>query len=149
MLKNKLNFKGFLSAIAISSCLLGSVATITLAQGNSGLTIFSGVNRENILNYYLDFGGKANARDRYRLRLPGKKLIGGAAKFFIAYPDYYDGKFDVDKIEVRVKNGKKQESLPLREVIWDQESYLIEIDLEEPIRESKKVEIQRRPHFYP
>ena len=141
MLKNKFNFQRLLSSIAISGCLLGGIATISLAQGNSGLTIFSGVNRENILDYYLDFGGRANARDRYRLRVPGKKLIGGAAKFFIAYPDYFDGKFDVDKIEVRVKNGKKQESLPLRDVIWDKESYILEIDLEEPIRESRKVEI--------
>ncbi|ELS01984.1 Protein of unknown function (DUF2808) [Xenococcus sp. PCC 7305] len=141
MLKNKLNFKRLFSSLALSSCLLGGVATISFAQGNSGLTIFSGVGRENILDYYLDFGGKANARDRYRLRVPGKKLIGGASKFFIAYPDYYDGKFDVDKIEVRIKKGKKQESLALREVIWDKESYIIEIDLEEPLKESKKVEI--------
>ncbi|MGK7896839.1 MAG: DUF2808 domain-containing protein [Xenococcus sp. (in: cyanobacteria)] len=141
MLKNKLNLQRLLSSIAISGCLLGSIATISFAQGNSGLTIFSGVGRENILDYYLDFGGRANARDRYRLRVPGKKLIGGASKFFIAYPDYYDGKFDVDKIEVRIKNGKKQESLPLREVIWDKESYILEIDLEEPIKESRKVEI--------
>ncbi len=141
MLKNKFNLKPLLSALTISGCLLASAATISFAQGNSGLTIFSGVGRENILNYYLDFGGKANARDRYRLRVPGKKLIGGASKFFIVYPDYFDGKFDVDKIEVRIKNGKKQESLPLREVIWDKESYIIEIDLEEPIKESRKVEI--------
>jgi len=141
MLKNKFNFKRLFSGLAISGFLLGGIATASVSQGTSGLTIFSGVGRENILDYYLDFGGKANARDRYRLRVPGKKLIGGASKFFITYPDYYDGKFDLDKIEVRIKNGKKQESLALREVIWDKESYILEIDLEEPIKESRKVEL--------
>lgn len=127
----------FLSMLAAASCLLGGVQAIATAQSNPGLTIFSGVERENILSYHLDFGGSAGYRDRYRLDIPGKKITQGAAKFFIAYPDYYNGKFDPDKIEVRVQ-GK---SLPLRDVVWDQESRIIEIDLEEPITKSNKVEI--------
>lgn len=107
------------------------------AQGLPGLTIFSGVERENILNYRLDFGGTPGSFDRYRLRIPAKKMVEGASKFIISYPEYYDGKFDVDNIEVRIDG----DALPLQEVVWDQESQLVEIDLEEPITESRKVEL--------
>ncbi len=126
-----------ITSLALLAGLVTAIPTITMAQTNPGLTIFSGVDRENILNYHLDFGGQANGWDRYRLRLPRKKMTQGASKFIIKYPDYYDGVFDPDKIEVRVKD----ESMPLREVIWDEESYLLEIALEEPITEATKVEI--------
>lgn len=133
----KLNSRGLIASLAISSAIVTGLPYLVLAQSNPGLTIFSGVERENILNYHLDFGGKANSWDRYRLRIPGKKLTEGVARFFISYPDYFDGKFDLDKIEVRMA-GK---SLPLRDVVWDQESRIIEIDLAEPILESKQVEL--------
>ena len=129
--------KRLLLTLAASGCLLGGISTVALAQRNPGLTIFSGVERENLLNYRLDFGGRAGGWDRYRLRIPAKKMTQGASKFIVSYPDYYEGKFDEDAIEVRIDG----ESLPLREVIWDKESQLIEIDLEQPITESRKVEI--------
>lgn len=137
MFKLRPSLKKIFTTLGIASCLVASVPIITAAQGGSGLTIFSGVDRENILNYYLDFHGQRNSRDRYRLRIPGKKLMQGASKFYIFYPDYYDGTFKEDRIEVRIDG----EPLALREVIWDQENYLIEIDLEEPLKESKKVEL--------
>jgi hypothetical protein len=137
MFKFRLNSKTLLTGLAVSSCLLTGLPYLALADSNPGLTIFSGVDRQNILSYYLDFGGKPGAWDRYRLRIPGKKLTQGVARFFISYPDYYEGKFDPNKIEVRVKG----ESLPLREVVWDEESRIIEIDLEEPLLESRKVEL--------
>ncbi len=149
MLNSSSSWKRFFTTLAISGCIVSSIPIISHAQG--GLTIFSGVNRENILNYYLDYDGKKYNRDRYKLRISGKKLTGGAAKFFISYPDYFDGKFDVDMdyekepkknpVQVRVKKSKKQEYLALREVIWDKESRIIEIELEEPLRESRKVEL--------
>ncbi len=137
MINFKLNSRRLLASLAISSSIITGLPYLVLAQATPGLTIFSGVDRQSILNYHLDFGGKANGWDRYRLRISGKKLTEGVARFFISYPDYYKGKFDVDKIEVRMGG----ESLPLREVIWDEESRIIEIDLEEPILESKKVEL--------
>lgn len=137
MINFKLSHCRFLTTLAISSVLVTGLPYLVSAQSNPGLTIFSGVDRKDILNYHLDFGGKANGWERYRLRISGKKLTEGVARFFISYPDYFDGKFDVDKIEVRMGG----ESLPLREVIWDEESRIIEIDLEEPIVESKKVEL--------
>lgn len=124
-----------LSAVAISGCLVGTAQVITSAQ--EGLTIFSGVERENILSYRLDYNGIPGNWDRYRLRIPAKKMVQDAVKFYVTYPDYYEGKFDPDEIEVRIDG----EALPLKEVIWDQESRIIEIELEEPIDETRKVEL--------
>ena len=137
MLKLPSSLKKTLTTLGIASCLVAGIPVLTAAQGGSGLTIFSGVNRENILNYYLDFNGQSGNRDRYRLRIPGKKLMQGASKFYVFYPDYFDGKFQEDKIEVRIDG----EPLATREVIWDRENYLIEIELEEPLKESRKVEL--------
>lgn len=133
--------KRFFSVLALSACLVTGVSTISLAQSNSGLTLWSGVERENILNYHLDFGGRANQQDRYRLRIPAKKMESGASKFIITYPDYYDGSFDIDEIEVNFGNKYKQ-SAKVREVTWDKETQLIEIDLEEAIEPGNKVEIK-------
>ena len=68
---------------------------------------------------------------------PRKKLSQGAAAFFISYPDYFNGQFDTNKIEVRT-NGK---SLPLKEVVWDKDSRIIQIVPQQPIDPTSKVEI--------
>lgn len=136
---SKISIKRLLTALVLASCALGGTYTVASAQSGSGLVLF-GKDDVDVLNYYLDFGGRRNSRDRYRLRIPGKKLRGGAAKFFISYPDYFDGKFDTDRVEVRTKKGEK-ESLPIKEVIWDKESHIIQIDLAEPLKENRKLEI--------
>ncbi|OKH26196.1 hypothetical protein NIES593_03750 [Hydrococcus rivularis NIES-593] len=133
----KLSAKRPILALFVSGCLLAGMQTIGWAQGNPGLTIFSGVERENILNYYLDFGGIPRQWDRYKLYVPAKKLTQGASKFFISYPEHFNGKFDTDKVEVRVN----KESVPLREVYWDKESRVLEIDLERPIEAGTKATI--------
>ncbi len=126
-----------LATIALTATLIGGITPWVGAQSNPGLTIFSGVEQRDILNYHLDFGGKAGGWDRYRLRIPGKKLTQGVSKFFIVYPDYYKGEFDPKAIEVRVQNRP----LPLEEVIWDKESRIVEIVLKQPLLESRQVEI--------
>ena len=138
MLYQKLSIGRIVSAIAVSGCLLTGISTTALADSNSGLTLFSGVKSENILSYFLDFGGQPNGWDRYRLRIPSKKMELGVSQFVITYPDYYDGKFDQEDIEVRIN---KDESLPLSEVKWDKDNHRIEIYLEKPIEAGKNVEI--------
>lgn len=129
--------KSLWTTLAVTTSLITGLPNLVMAQSNPGLTLFSGVDRQDILNYHLDFGGKSGGWDRYRLRIPGKKLTEGVSKFFITYPEYYKGTFNTDSIEVRVKDKK----LPIREVVWDKESRIIEIDLEEPLLESNRVEI--------
>jgi hypothetical protein len=126
-----------LATLAVSSCLLTGFPVVSLAQGLPGLTIFSGVKRENQLPFKLDFGGQSNGWDRYRLRIPAKKLNLAVAQFSISYPDYYKGKFDKDKIEVRIKDKK----VPLQEVIWDKENRKVEIYPQEPVPAGSRVEL--------
>lgn len=133
----KQSWKIFLATLSLSTCFIAVAPILVIAQTNPGLTIFGGVERDNQLDYRLDFGGRPNGWDRYRLRVPGNKLTEGAARFIIKYPDYFEGKFDVDRVEVRMGD----ESLEIREVIWDQENHLLEIDLENPITEARQVEI--------
>lgn len=134
---NKSFFKPFLAAVIATT--IGGIHTIAVAQGTPGLVIF-GDRDVDVLNYYLDFGGIADQRDRYRLRIPKQKLPNGATRFVISYPDYFDGKFNTDDIEVRLDRDKDK-SLPLKDVVWDKENHLLQIDLAEPIVEPKKVEI--------
>ncbi|MGD1920811.1 MAG: DUF2808 domain-containing protein [Pleurocapsa sp.] len=139
MFINRSFFKPLLTSVALATCAIGGIHTIAIAQGTPGLVIF-GNKDVDILSYYLDFGGTAKQRDRYRLRIPKKKLQNGATQFIISYPDYFDGKFDTDKIEVRPDRDKKK-SLELKNVVWDEENRFIQIDLAQPLTEAKKVEI--------
>lgn len=139
MFSSRFFFKPFLTALTLATCTLAGVHTMAVAQGGSGLVIFG--NRDvDILSYYLDFGGVADNRDRYRLRIPKKKLTNGATQFVISYPDYFDGKFNTEKIEVRV-NGKKDQSLPLKNVTWDEDNRFVQINLAEPLKDPRKIEL--------
>lgn len=139
--------KRALSGVAIAGCLLAGLPAFTLAQGLPGLTIFGGVKGEDNLNYRLDFGGKSGAWDRYRLRIPQKKMKLAVAQFAISYPNYYKGEFNPKEVEVIVK-GK---AVPLQEVKWDKENNLLEIFPTEPVPAGNSVEIHlsdvRNPNF--
>ncbi|MEB3338632.1 MAG: DUF2808 domain-containing protein [Leptolyngbyaceae bacterium] len=126
-----------LSAIGLTGCLLTALPTIGLSQSTPGFTLFGGTRSENQLGYYLDFGGRSNGWDRYRLRIPAKKMRLAVAQFSISYPDYYDGQFDTKDIEVVVK-GK---SVPLQEVKWNAENHVIEIYPQEPVPANSSVEL--------
>lgn len=124
------------SALAVTSCLLTSFPAISWAQ-SQGFTLFSGVKSENQLPFRLDFEGQRLGTDRYRLRLPAKKMKLAVAQFAITYPNYYKGSFDPKNVEVRV-NGK---SVPLSEVKWDKEGRVIEIFPQEPVPAGTGVEL--------
>ena len=139
MFSNKSFIKPLFAALTLATCTLAGVHSVAIAQGTPGLILF-GDKDTDILSYYLDFGGIADNRDRYRLRIPKKKLANGATQFVISYPDYFDGKFDTDKIEVR-PNGDKDKALPLKNVVWDEENRFVQIDLAEPLKDPKKIEL--------
>lgn len=126
-----------LSTLAVTTCLLTSIPAISWANGLPGFTLFGGIKRENQLSYRLDFGGQRNAWDRYRLRIPRRKMKLAAAKFMITYPRYFKGAFDPKKIEVRVQ-GKK---VALSEVDWNKEDRAISIYLKEPVPAGMPVEL--------
>lgn len=137
MLLKKISQSRFVSTLAAAGCLLAGFSAPILAQSNPGLTIFSGVERPNQLSYYLDFGGRRDQRDRYRLRVPADKMELGVKTFAVSYPDYYDGVFDVDDIEVRAEG----QSLPIDEVVWNKPDRVVLIYMAEPIEAGKGVEL--------
>jgi Protein of unknown function (DUF2808) len=126
------------SGLAIASCLLTTGwAAASLAQGNPGFTIFSGIDRENELGYRLDFGGEISRRDRYRLRIPQRKMTLAASEFIVAYPETYTGKFNADEVEVRVDGDK----IDLESVNWDKENRVLEIYPQATVPADTRVEI--------
>ncbi len=136
-----------ISVLALAGVLVGGIPIVSMAQGLSGLTIFSGVERNNQLSYRLDHNGRPNRRDRYRLRISGRKLDFAVAQFAVTYPASYQGSFDPDAMEIRI-NGR---SVPLEEVTWDPENRLIELFPVEPIPARTSVELVfsnvRNPRF--
>ena len=137
MLSKKSLIRRIIPAVVATGCIITGLSVKSWAQNNSGFTLWSGVGRENQLNYYLDYGGQPNGWDRYRLKIPAKKLELGVAQIAISYPDYYDGKFDTKRVEVLAK-GKK---IPISEVKWDKENHVIQIELEEPVQAGTSLEI--------
>jgi hypothetical protein len=126
-----------LSAFAVTSCLLASFPAISWAQSLPGFTLFSGIKSENQLPFRLDFGGQADNWDRYRLKIPAKRLKLAVEQFAVTYPNYFKGKFDKDEIEVRVNNKK----VALSEVKWDSQGRIIEIFPEQPVPAGSEVEL--------
>lgn len=127
----------FLSILAVAGTLVTSLASVSMAQGLPGLTIFSGVAQRDQLGYRLDYGGRPGVQDRYHLRIPAEKLEFAVAKLAITYPDTYRGRFDPDEVEVRLKG----DDVPLDQVVWDQENRVIEIYPLEPIPADNRLEI--------
>lgn len=138
--------KRLFSALAVTAGLLSGLPLVTVAQTNPGFTLFGGPEAANQLNYRLD-SGRAGVWDRYRLRIPAKKLNLAVAQLSIFYPDYYKGTFDPDKVEIRIKG----ESVPLDEVVWDRENHFLEIYPAQPIPAGNKIEVVlssvRNPRF--
>ena len=125
------------SGLAAVGCLATGLPTASLAQGLPGLTIFSGVDRENQLGYRLDFGGETARTDRYRLRIPQRKMTLAASEFIVAYPETYTGEFNPEKVEVKVDDKK----IELESVNWDQENRVIEVYPQETVAAGTRVEI--------
>lgn len=126
-----------LAAFAVTGCLITGFPAISWADALPGFTLWGGVTRENQLPFRLDFGGRPNVWDRYRLRIPAKKMKLAVAQFSITYPNYYRGEFDKNEVEVRVK-GK---SVPLDQVVWDKDNRVIQIYPQEPVPAGNSVEL--------
>jgi hypothetical protein len=140
------------AAIAIAGCCLTGFAAVSVAEGLPGLTIFSGVKGENQLPFRLDFGGNRGGWDRYRLRVPAKRMDLAVAQFAISYPNYYKGEFDAKAVEVNLTSGRRVvKKVPVESVNWDKENFLLQINMKEPVPAGSNVEIilsnVRNPDF--
>ncbi|TVQ59925.1 MAG: DUF2808 domain-containing protein [Spirulina sp. DLM2.Bin59] len=76
-----------IAGLAAAGCAIAATPAITAAQ--SGLTIFSGVDRPNLLNYVVQHGGRNARNARYRLRIPANKVESTVAQVSIYIPDYF------------------------------------------------------------
>ena len=136
----KLFSKQIISISAISGALLVGLPILALAQGNPGLVIFSGEDRKNILDYKLDLGFP-EARDRYYLYIPAKKLPQGASKFYLSYPKNFSGSFKDVQPKIRLNDDTSSDGVPVEPMIWDKEGRFIVITPKNPIDPNTKVTI--------
>lgn len=125
------------SPLAIAACLAAGFPVAAIAQGLPGLTIFSGVERENLLGFRLDFGGRPAAVDRYRLRIPADKMKLAVSQFAITYPDYFEGSFDMERVTLRVDG----EEVEVDEAVWDRDNRSINVYPVQPVPADSRVEI--------
>jgi hypothetical protein len=126
-------------ATLLTGCLATTAAAmqspVAVAQG--GLTLFSGVERGQQLSYAFDYGGYPNQSDRLNLKLKKTQMKLAVSKFVVTYPNYFDGKFNPNAIEIKA-NGK---SVPVSETSWDKDNYRLEIYLKEPIPAKSDVQL--------
>lgn len=127
--------RSFLLA-ALSACLVGTVAPYALAQG-TGWTIFGGPKNTKELRAFLD-SGQPGQQDRYYLEVPRQPI--SVSEYYITYPEYYKGSFDVDRIEVRTRRNPKR-NFKVGEALWDKESRQLRITVVDPIPADTVVEI--------
>jgi Protein of unknown function (DUF2808) len=107
------------------------------ALAQNGVTIFSGVERNQELSYSTDFGAHPGQTDRYYLKLNKVKMKQAVEKFVLVFPDNFDGKLDTKQVEINV-NGKKVE---VQEVNWDKDNQRLEIYPKEAVPAKTNVQL--------
>jgi hypothetical protein len=105
MLQKRL-LKSVLSVAAIAGC-FATGNTFARADGLPGIT-FRWNNREgfNELKHVIELSDSPNQWGRYRLMVGAEDMKLAASQFVINYPDYFDGKFNADEVEIRVCTKK-------------------------------------------
>jgi hypothetical protein len=128
-----------LQTALVTGCLAIGASSIpgTNAVFAQGVTIFSGVERNQELSYSTDFGANPGQTDRYYLKLSKAKMKQAVNKFIIVFPDNFDGRIDSKKVEITV-GGKKVE---VAEVNWDKDNGRLEIYPKEVVPAKKDVKL--------
>ena len=146
MLQKRL-FKSVLSAAAIAGCF----ATGNLAvQAQGALPSFRWNNREgfNELKNVIELSDAPNRWGRYRIKIGARDMELAASQFVVNYPDYFNGKFNADEIEIRVCSSTgsflsraKCSAVEMDEVEVDTENYRIALYPLEPIPAGSNLEL--------
>lgn len=92
-------------AILSGAAIAGYVALGTpIAQASDlpGIT-FRWNNREgfNELSHVIELSNSPNNWGRYRLKIGARDMKLAVSQFVVNYPDYFDGKFNADEVEIR------------------------------------------------
>ncbi len=146
MLQKRL-FKSVLSVAAIAGCFaVGN----PLVQAQGALPSFRWNNREgfNELKHVIELSSAPRRWGRYRLKIGANDMKLAASQFVINYPDYFDGKFNEDEVEIRVCKTKgsflsraKCSAVEMDEVDIDTENYRIALYPLEPIPAGTNLEL--------
>lgn len=126
--------RGLMGLFAASGvAIVGSGA---IAQTTDGFTIFGGVDAQYRLGYSIDNNERRSSNARYYLRVSGRKIPREILELQITYPEEFannGGHFDNARIELREGTGRGGATIPVDEVIIDQEAKILEIYPAEPI----------------
>ncbi|MDG2991651.1 DUF2808 domain-containing protein [Candidatus Synechococcus calcipolaris G9] len=141
-----------LPAMFAAGCLVASgMPLVAQAQSNPGFTFNwgDGPSGSQQLRYHLDYGTPGFLGDRYWLRLGNQKVA--INRINISYPDYFDGTFNAQSIELRT-GGSKSNSffqfrrdpgklIELAEVTLDRDNRTIDIVPAEVIPAGTEVQV--------
>jgi len=148
MSANKFSLKKALPALFFAGVLVGTVPTITEAQTNPGFSfVWGGQDSQpkKQLSYVLQYGTPGHLSDRWRLSL-GKQDV-AMSVIRISTPEYFNGEFNENRIELRespksrIFNLKKGKTIPISSVTVDNDNGLVEIIPETPIPAGKRAEV--------
>lgn len=148
MSAKKFSFKRAFPVLLCAGTLMGMMPTITEAQTNPGISfVWGGQDSQpkRQLSYVLEYGTPGHLSDRWRLSL-GKQDV-AMSVIRISTPDYFNGEFHENKIELRESpkskflNLKKGKTIPISSVTVDKDSGLVEIIPETPIPAGKRAEV--------
>lgn len=146
MLQKRL-FKSVLSVAAIAGCFATGT---TFAQAQGALPSFRWNNREgfNELKHVVELSDAPNRWGRYRVMIGSNDMKLAASQFVVNYPDYFDGKFNPDEMEIRVCTTRgtflsraKCSAVELDEVDVDTENQRIALYPLEPIPAGTNLEL--------
>lgn len=125
MTLSRTSIRRFFAAVMATGAVIASSAAIPA----TAITLFSNIPEENRFRSVLQNDGMINDTDRYKLYIPADKLTTATARFVVSYPEDYEGEFDADDIELRVRN----KAVPMRSVTWDEENLTVELIPAEPV----------------
>ena len=138
-----------LPAVLCTSLLMGTVpAAVVEAQTNPGFSLIWGgqdAQPKKQLGYVLQYGTPKHLRDRWRLSLGKHEFAMSVIR--ITMPEYFDGKFNEKKVELRqapknrIFNLKKGKKIPISSVTVDNKNGFIEVIPETPIPAGKRAQL--------
>ena len=148
MSSKKFSIRRTLPAFLCMGFLVGASPTLVEAQTNPGFSLIWGgqdAQPEKQLGYVLQYGTPGHLSDRWRLKLGRHDVAMSVIR--ITTPDYFNGKFNEKKIELReapksrIFNIKKGKEIPISSVSVDNDTGVIEIIPETPIPAGKRAEV--------
>ncbi|NJN30027.1 MAG: DUF2808 domain-containing protein [Synechococcales cyanobacterium RM1_1_8] len=139
------------SGLAIAAIASGAAlaAPVVQAQDTSGFS-FRWDNREgfNELKYTIELSNSPGNRGRYRFKIGARDMKLAASQFVINYPEFFDGKFNTDEVELRICSSvgsmmsrARCSAVPLDEVNFDTENQRIALYPAEPVPAGTNLEL--------